>query len=249
MIISHEHRFIFIKNRKVGSTSTELALQPICGPEDVLTPDHIYRSRKDVLAPQARNYDGPHAPWRELAGVRTPMDAARIVRDKLKRPAFYNHIRASSVRARVPRAVWDGYYKFCFERNPWDKVVSFYHWYGQGKDLPPVDEFVREHRKFGTVDQTLPTDWSRYTSRDRVIVDDVLDYADLEGGLRTALARAGVPEDIASTVSLGNEKAKLRPRDEVVLSPESDAVIRSVFAREIERFDFCASPAPGIRVA
>ena len=38
MIISHRHRFIFIKPKKVAGTSIEISLSRICGPEDVLTP-------------------------------------------------------------------------------------------------------------------------------------------------------------------------------------------------------------------
>jgi hypothetical protein len=38
MIISHKHKFIFLKTRKTASTSTEFALNEICGPEDVVTP-------------------------------------------------------------------------------------------------------------------------------------------------------------------------------------------------------------------
>jgi hypothetical protein len=38
MIISHKHKFIFLKTRKTASTSTEFALNEICGPDDVVTP-------------------------------------------------------------------------------------------------------------------------------------------------------------------------------------------------------------------
>ena len=38
MIISHKHKFIFIKPQKTAGTSVELLLSRICGPEDVITP-------------------------------------------------------------------------------------------------------------------------------------------------------------------------------------------------------------------
>jgi hypothetical protein len=40
--------------------------------------------------------------------------------------SFYNHMPAFEVRRRVGEAVWNSYFKFCIERNPWDKVLSFY---------------------------------------------------------------------------------------------------------------------------
>ena len=38
VIISHRHRFIFIKTGKTAGTSVEIALSKFCGPEDVITP-------------------------------------------------------------------------------------------------------------------------------------------------------------------------------------------------------------------
>ena len=38
MIISHEHKFIFLKTRKTAGTSIELALSQLCGPNDIITP-------------------------------------------------------------------------------------------------------------------------------------------------------------------------------------------------------------------
>lgn len=38
MILSHKHKFIFIKGKKVAGTSIEIALSSICGCEDIITP-------------------------------------------------------------------------------------------------------------------------------------------------------------------------------------------------------------------
>jgi hypothetical protein len=38
MIVSHEHKFIFLKTKKTAGTSIELALSALCGPDDVITP-------------------------------------------------------------------------------------------------------------------------------------------------------------------------------------------------------------------
>lgn len=246
MIISHRHKFIFIKNRKVGSTSVERALQPLCGAEDVLTPDHLFESDSDVLMAQARNYEGRFNPLREMAQCRDPVSLARVMRDALKRPRFYNHMRASSVRARVPQQIWDSYYKFTFDRNPWDKVISFYYWFGRHGQLPEFNTFVQNHRQFGTTDQTLPSDWTRYTLHNRIIVDDVFDFADLAGGLRQGLAKAGVPQEVIASAALGQEKTSQRKPDPIALAPQTDAIIRRAFASEIATFGFCAQPLDGL---
>jgi len=151
-------------------------------------------------------------------------------------------MRASSVKGRIPADIWQSYYKFTFERNPWDKVISFYFWYGRSKQLPEFNQFVQNHRDFGTMDQVLPSDWTRYTLHNDIIVDDVFDFDDLGGNLRLALSRAGVAPDVIETVSLGSEKTSLRKRDPIPLDAKTDAIIRKVFACEINRFPFCSAP-------
>ncbi len=38
MIISHKHKFIFIKTRKTSGTSMEISLSQFCGDDDIITP-------------------------------------------------------------------------------------------------------------------------------------------------------------------------------------------------------------------
>lgn len=57
MIVSHRHRFIFIKTQKVAGTSVEIALSKFLGPDDVVTPildpaDEALRRRLGVCGPQ-----------------------------------------------------------------------------------------------------------------------------------------------------------------------------------------------------
>lgn len=48
MIISHEHRFIFLRTAKTASTSIETALSRICGDRDILTPDSPEDDRRKL---------------------------------------------------------------------------------------------------------------------------------------------------------------------------------------------------------
>src|SRR5262245_62801539 len=60
MIVSHKHKFIFIKTKKTAGTAIEAALSELCGPEDVITP---YREESEParkgLSPQ--NYRIEHS--------------------------------------------------------------------------------------------------------------------------------------------------------------------------------------------
>jgi tRNA splicing ligase len=47
-------------------------------------------------------------------------------REKIQ--AIWEFVKGKKFRYRVGRKVWDSYFKFCFERNPWDKTVSHFYW-------------------------------------------------------------------------------------------------------------------------
>ena len=38
MIVSHAHKFVFLKTKKTAGTSIELALSTLCGDDDIITP-------------------------------------------------------------------------------------------------------------------------------------------------------------------------------------------------------------------
>ncbi len=242
MIISHTHKFIYIKNRKVGSTSTEKALQKICGPDDIITPDHIHESDSDVLKPGAQNFEGYFLPFRELIGARSLVDAARTFRDFLSRPKFYNHMRASSVRSRIPKKIWDSYYKFCVERNPWDKSISYFYWFNKNNPDAELNTFYRNYRKHGTLDQVFASDWSRYTYQNKIIVDEVIDFSNLSVGVCNALINAGVPADTVNKMIFPKEKSNIRKSDKYKIDAHTDELIRLVFRNEIANFRFCQNP-------
>jgi hypothetical protein len=127
MIISHRYRFIFVKTTKVGGTSLELLLDKLCGDEDVLTPHWTpepgYRPRNHCGVfnpiPEITERRRHAASWRDLC-------VAKTFRELVTRERFYEPMPAWQIRCRVPARVWNSYFKFTIERNPWDKAVSRY---------------------------------------------------------------------------------------------------------------------------
>ena len=73
MIVSHEHKFIFLKTIKTAGTSIEAALAQICGPDDIITP---YREASETdrkgRGPQNFRFQHPLVPkaplWRRGGG-------------------------------------------------------------------------------------------------------------------------------------------------------------------------------------
>src|SRR2546430_1538412 len=121
MSISHKHKFIFIKTVKAAGTSLEVFLSQHCGPDDILT-----LFDPPIEGHQPRNYNGSGDHVSEI--LRIPFGPRSAWRCLLaRRERFYNHMLAWLVRLRIPPTVWNSYFKFCVERNPWDKVLSHYH--------------------------------------------------------------------------------------------------------------------------
>ena len=130
MIISHRHKFIFLKTNKTAGTSVEIALSKFCGPDDIITPispeDEEMRAQLGYLGPQ--NYVLPISSYGVYAAVRMLI--------KREKQQFYNHITAKEVKAYVGDQVWNSYYKFCIERNPWDRCTSLYYWRNKSEPRP-----------------------------------------------------------------------------------------------------------------
>ena len=234
MIVSHRHRFIFIKTRKTAGTSIEIALSRYCGPDDILTPisDADQVIRDEIGAPGPQNHTGPL--YRQ-----EPKDIANYLlkrRDK-PRTLYWKHQGATHLRKLVGSDVWDGYYKFAFDRNPWDKVVSAYYWRHRNKlDVegdPPITfaEYVARGKRMLHVDG-----YEQYSIDDQVAVDFVGKYESLEDDLASALDVVGIEYDRW----LPNAKSKTRKnRDYRAMYGDAERnAVAQYFSREIEMLGY-----------
>ncbi len=187
MIISHRHRFIFIKTGKTAGTCVEIALAGLCGPEDVITPivpeDEAVRRGMGHRGPQG--WVVPVSGWTRADWVRV---LRRPTRPGKARPRFYHHMPAAEIAARVGPGVWGSYFKFCFARNPWDRAVSMYFWRYPGAERPSFRAFVMSPE----FEQLRAGSWGRYTIGGRVAVDRVCRFESLESDLREVLDGLGL---------------------------------------------------------
>ncbi len=225
MIVSHEHKFIFIKTKKTAGTAIEAALSELCGPSDVITP---YRAESEGdrkgRGPQNYRIEHPEKPerplWRKLLG--------RPERYWHESIGFYEHMPAWRVRDYVGEDVWRSYFKFAFDRNPWDRQVSWYLYKTKSKRARPSFERFMANRRRAFVDN-----YQLYTIDGALALDFIGRYERLEEDLNAALQRAGVGRRIVvprTNVTPNKDEA----RDyRSYYSPETRALVAEWYQPEI----------------
>lgn len=213
MIVSHKHRFIFLKTRKTAGTSLEIALSRFCGPDDLLTPLH----------PEDEEL-------RREVGGRGPQHC-----ESLPPPAkAWSHMQARRVRRIVGPRMWREYFTFCVERDPWEVVLSSYHLsrarLGVPEDLTAMVNNPHRMRK-------LAQNQDVYRINGEIAVDKVCRYENLREELTEVWARVGLslPVELPSAKS-SHRTSRQRPAEE--FTDEDAERVRVAFSVTIRDFGY-----------
>lgn len=227
MILSYEKKFIFLKTKKTAGTSIEIALSKYCGDKDIITPidwaDEKIRSEYKYRGPQ--NYLLPISKY-------SLRDFGKLIKHRNKKKNFYNHITASEVKVKVDPEIWENSYKFAFERNPFERLISMYFFRYRSDNRPPItdllDDLILRAKNGG---------WRVYTINNEIAVDKVFKYEDLNDALTEIANRIGINEEIILPFAK-QEHRKKSSRPEDILSQSDLDKIRNAFSQEIELFGY-----------
>lgn len=224
MIINHKYKFIFLKTRKTAGTSIEIALSEFCGIDDIITPtmqeDEELREQLGFRGPQNYRISLRHYNVR---------DWLRLLR-KRQYLNFYDHAPASFIRQHIGKQVWHEYFKFCFERNPFDKAISRYYWSTRSlEDRPDISAYL------ASAPTHFLSSWDTYTINDEISVDFLGRYESLIEDLATVSKKIGLSK------LLTLPKAKTHYRQDRrhysnVLSAQDRARIELICTKEIAAF-------------
>lgn len=231
MIISHTHKFIFIKSFKTAGTSVEAALSNYCSGNDVVTPLNDYRHNRDE----------------NDKFIHQSMNAEEFI--QLKLPNL-QHVDALTIKNRVPPEVWDSYFKFSIVRNPWDRVVSFFFW-AKRRDPAlsprkrfynylgvPFDELVQLKKLFS--EYVKSADWldndSFYTIDDQFCVDYVIRYERLVEDFNEVCKRLGLPDITLPRLKTGIRQQRYHYSD--FFDEESKAIVSERHKNDIRLFSY-----------
>ncbi len=245
MIISHKYEFIFIKIRKTASSSIEASLSPHCGEDDIITPmpsspEHSH----------ARNWEGSISSWQLWRRIPEMIfwRASTIQnykgmsqRRQILHGNLYNHMRAVDIKECIPAIKWNSYFKFCCERNPWDKLLSRYSWQYKDQD-PKLPNEVSSDLFTSYLQQQLRaspslSDYPFYTDRSgKLLVDKIIRFEDLTNDFAAVSKKIGIPAKLDLQLKQGPKAAGLSGRGfyRNVYTSEQKELVASACAKEIE---------------
>lgn len=229
MIICHKYKFIFLKTNKTAGTSIEIALSRICGSDDVITPI----SAEDEVLRQSLGARGPQHYFAPILDYSLG-DWKRTICKGERKKRFYSHMSACEIKALLAPEIWCNYYKFCFERNPWDRLISLYYWRNRRKVvMPSLSDYIDS----GEMNRMKKRGREVYTIDGVPIVDRLCRYERLDEELDEVRRHLGIPESLElprAKSSLRKDRRNFRE----ILSADDAEKIRRMFWEEIDELGY-----------
>ena len=202
MIISHKNKFIFVKTQKVSGTSMEIALSHSLGRKDVITPlnleDEVTRYKKTRKFPQ--NYSKDSKFEEEYKNYIRKLSKKRVSKEqfnklekvienkKINNNIFFNHMKAEDIRKKVGNKIWNQYFKFSIERNPYDKIISFMYFANRFKKIKNIKKEIQK-----TINLKKYINYPIYTEKKQVILDYIIDYDNLKKNIKIVENKIKIP--------------------------------------------------------
>ena len=178
MLISHRKRFIYTKTVKTAGTSLESYFEKYCMPEGLW---EFSRSREMYVGDSG------------IIGYRG---------NSPDRNEYFNHMSADSIRMRIGPEIWEKYFKFCVVRNPFDKLISAFHFLesphkheiDQNMHGNVIDRF-RNWLASGKAEAIVDRD--KYLIDGAVCVDHFIRYENIDAGLKFVCERLDIPFELS----------------------------------------------------
>ncbi len=213
MIISRGRRYIFVHAPKTGGTALALALETRAMKDDLMLGD-------------------------------TPKAAKRRRRLKNAEASgrLWKHSMLTDIYGLVSQAEIEDFFVFTLVRNPWDRMVSYYHWLrGQHFDHPAVacakasdfSGFLRDERIIAAM-RAAP--YGRYVTDAGGVerCDLFLRLEHLQDDMAPLAAHLGFDPGPVQRVNMSERDADYR----TYYSPDDAGIVAQTCAADIRRFGY-----------
>jgi hypothetical protein len=176
LLVSHTRNFIYTKTKKTAGTSVESYFEPFCLPEGAWSFSH---AREETVCNEG------------IIGFRGSQSGNKT---------WWHHMPAALIRQQLGPETWNRYFKFCVIRDPFDKLVSAFHFFvRQGPSAPVSGEnpdtrkrvLIKAFREWLKTGEVL-TDRETYTLDGRICMDYVIRFESLKEGIQAVCDRLGL---------------------------------------------------------
>ena len=215
MIISPGRKYIFVHIPKTGGTSMALALEDRAMKDDILIGD----------TPKALN-------------------RRSRLKDVTAAGQLWKHSMLADIDGLVTLEDIQGAFCFTLVRNPWDRMVSYYHWLREQTFRHPAVSLAKTRDFSGFLNSThtkisfRQAPYERYmTARDGVEYGSL--YIRLEHFEEDA---APLWDHLGFSLDLPFANASAREQDYRIYYSDADAeIVSDICARDVERFGYSFS--------
>ena len=243
MIISHSKKFIFIRSRKTAGSSIGLSLLRYLSSGDIVR-GYIESGFKYGIKPPDWNKSLLYLRPKDFkSNVPRVKAYNRFVKIRTAYNVSSTHMSAKQIKELVGCDVWEKYFTFTIERNPFERMISFYFWRIKDLKAPPsFNEFIdslflknEEWLKINNLNgySNLPF----YTIDGRTCVDYIAKYENLSTDIKYIFERIGLSFD----EWLPFEKKGVRPKDKNLknmYNKNSIQKMEDIFNKEIFLFNY-----------
>ncbi|MEN0001739.1 MAG: hypothetical protein AAF940_12730 [Pseudomonadota bacterium] len=196
---------LFLKPRKVGGTSFEIALSRYAEAGDIITPITPVdeRARRKLGYRGAQNFAYGFS---DIVGDRAKLWTL-LSKRQLPRQ-YYNHMSAAETRALLGAERFDKALKVSIIRNPFDLLVSKYYWETKNRRNAPA--FTDWLDVQGKIDFAKKNE-AQYFIGNEFIVDHLIRYEHFEEDIMTLETMRPVLNGLLAVFSGINAKGGHRP--------------------------------------
>lgn len=247
MIVSHQHRFIFVHCRKVAGSTLKVALAPHLGPDDVIIGSlnelvergiELNRATKQVLrSPTAWVHAGAALMVGKSWGEALNIGLKGYYRRKLS--VNPPHPTATEAQ-RYFSNVWDSYFKFAFVRNPYEQTASDYFWRRRmTKSQMGFEEYLQARLTGDDRDPIVHphavSNWDMIAIDGRMVMDYIGRYERLTEDFGDTTARLGIGR---LALDVREKRGGSRDSYAEIYTPRTRALVSKLCQPEISEFEY-----------
>ena len=253
MIISYQYQFIFIHCRKTAGSTITAYLSKHLADSDLQIGSWPDCALLGIKPNKKATHDALRV--KSIPGLGFLLDRSpnswllynysrlinRLQKNRYSKILGLNpeHSLASDLQA-FDSYAWNNFYKFCFVRNPFDKAVSDYIWRSRqtGIDIS-FRSFLERLSLSDTTDPIVPAkhdNWPIYTINDRIAVDFVGQFENLQLDLLSVTKAIGLPGSIDDLPSAKTSRRARSYRD--WYGRQERKLVENLYRKEIHQFGY-----------